>query len=180
MSLGVGPLNPEGILWSSLQSRHASGSKGTVPSRSGGKKWVYGRAGQRPRMEWERASAANPSESVPSAANPSESVPSVANPSESVPAEATESRVAFGFGVRPMASWPGHRKPGGRGSRGQAGRRARGRGAGTASALPARLLAPFALGEEAVCVGAGVREGSRVLLNCLWLPRTAQENDFAI
>lgn len=144
MSLGVGPLSPEGILWPSLRSRHTSGSKGTVTSRSSGKKWVYGRAGQRPRMAWERVSVASPSESVPS----------VANPSESVPAEAPESRAAFGFGVRPMTSWPGHWKPGGRGSRGQAGRRDHGRGAGTAPALPARLLGTLRSGRgSSVCRG---------------------------
>ena len=52
-----------------------SGSKGTITSRSGGKKYVYGRAGQRPHVAWERVSVANPSESVSSVANPSESAP---------------------------------------------------------------------------------------------------------
>lgn len=88
---------------------------------------MYGRAGQRPRMAQERVSVANPSESVPS----------VANPSESVPAEATESRVAFGFGVRPMTSWPGHWKPGERQSWDRPAKGNHGRGAGTAPALPA-------------------------------------------
>lgn len=42
-----------------------SGRKATITSRSNGKKWVYGRAGQRPHVAWERVSVANPSESVP-------------------------------------------------------------------------------------------------------------------
>ena len=150
MSLGVGLLNPEGILWSSLRSRHTSGSKRTVTSRISGKKWVYGRAGQRPRMAREGVSVASPSESVPS----------VASPSESIPAEATEFRVAFGFGVRPMMPWPGHWKPGERGSwdRLAGGTMAEER----ALPLPSQpdSWALYALGEEAVCVGAGIREGS--------------------
>lgn len=140
MSLGVGAAesrrNPvvqslEAAIW----------KEATITSRSNGKKWVYGRAGQRPHVAWERVSLAP----------------------LRVYQERLMTRVAFGYGVRTLTSRSGNWKAGGkREVRGKASTETK--GPGPDSIYPPRLLGALSSGKgRSVCMGGGQGRRRRVL-----------------